>query len=150
MFKQRTCVCHNTFKFIWERLGPYLQKKNTHMRETISVESRIAMSLQRLGTGNTLYTVGEVYGMAENIILEVIRIFCKLVRVHLQGIFVQFLSLAWFGVLAQEFEALHGILHIIVAIDGFHISIFAPVIGGEDYYRRKSFYSALLQGIVDI
>ena len=75
-------------------------EKNTHMRETISVESRIAMSLQRLGTGNTLYTVGEVYGMAENIILEVIRIFCKLVRVHLQGIFVQFPSLVRFGVLA--------------------------------------------------
>jgi len=27
MFKQRTRVCHNTFKFLCERLGPYLQKK---------------------------------------------------------------------------------------------------------------------------
>ena len=24
MFKQRTRVCHNTFKFLCERLGPYL------------------------------------------------------------------------------------------------------------------------------
>jgi hypothetical protein len=47
MFKQRTCVCHKTFKFLCERLGPFLQKKNTPMRETISVESRVAMSLQR-------------------------------------------------------------------------------------------------------
>ena len=149
MFKQRTRVCHNTFKFLCERLGPYLQKKNTRMRETISVESRIAMSLQRLGTGNTLCTVGEVYGVAESTISEIVRIFCKLVRVHLQGTFVQFPSPARFRVLAQEFEALHGIPHIIGAIDGSHIPILAPVIGGEDYYCRKSFHSALLQGIVD-
>ena len=66
MFKQRTHVCHNIFKFLCERLGPYLQKKNTRMRETILVESKIAMSLQRLGTGNILCIVGKVYGMAES------------------------------------------------------------------------------------
>jgi hypothetical protein len=44
---------------------------------------------------------------------------------------------------------LHGILHIISVIDGLHISIITPFIGGEDYYRRKSFHYALLQNIVD-
>ena len=39
------------------------------MRKTISVESRVAMSLQRLGTGNTLCIVGEVYGVAVSTIL---------------------------------------------------------------------------------
>jgi hypothetical protein len=61
MFKQRTRVCHNTFKFLCERLGPYLQNKNTCMRET--VESRIAMSIQRFGIINTLCNVGDVYGV---------------------------------------------------------------------------------------
>ena len=37
MFKQRTYVYHNTFKFIWERLGPYLQKKKyTYERDNFS------------------------------------------------------------------------------------------------------------------
>jgi hypothetical protein len=119
------------------------------MRETISVESRIAMSLQRLGTGNTLCTVGEVYAVAESTILEIVRNFCRLVRVHLQGTFVQFPNPAQFRILAQEFKALNGIPYIIEAVDGSHIPILAPVIGGEDYYCRKSFHSALLQGIVD-
>ena len=119
------------------------------MRETISVESRIAMSLQRLRTENTLCTVGEVYGVAESTITNIVRIFCKLVRVHLQGTFVQFPNPARFRVLAKEFEALHGIPYIIGAIDGSHIPILAPIIGGEDYYCGKSFNSALLQGIVD-
>ena len=43
---------------------------------------------------------------------------------------------------------MYRIPYIIGAIDGSHISILAPIIGGEDYYCRKSFHSAILQGIV--
>ena len=87
--------------------------------------------------------------MVESTISKIVRNFCRLVRMHLQGIFIQFPSPARFKVLAQEFEALHGIPHIIGTIDGSHIPILAPVIGGENYHYRKSFHSALLQGIVD-
>ena len=62
---------------------------------------------------------------------------------------MQFSSPARFRILAQEFEALHEILYIIGAIDEAHHPILAPVIRGENYYGRKSFYSALLLGIVD-
>ena len=129
MFNQRASVCYNTFKFICKRLGSYLQRKNTQMRETNSVESRIATSLQRLGIVNTLCTVGEVYiwgGRKYNFII--VQIFCRSVRVHLQRTFVQFSSPARFRVLVQEFEALHGIPRIIGAIDGSHIPILAHVI----------------------
>ena len=68
---------------------------------------------------------------------------------HLQGIFAQFPSQGRFRVLAQEFEALHEIPHIIGAIDGSHIPIIVLVIGGDDYYCKKSFHSTLLQDIVD-
>ena len=36
IFKQRIRVCYNTFKFLCERLDPYLQKMNTHMRDNFS------------------------------------------------------------------------------------------------------------------
>jgi hypothetical protein len=45
------------------------------MRETISVESIIAMSLQSFRTGNTLCTVGEVYRVAKDTISKIIWIF---------------------------------------------------------------------------
>jgi hypothetical protein len=75
--------------------------------------------------------------------------FCWMVRLHLQKLFMQFSSEPPFMVLTKEFEALHGIPHIIGAIDRSHIPIQAPIIGGEDYYYRKSFHFTLLQGIVD-
>ena len=34
-------------------------------------------------------------------------------------------------------------------MDGFHISISAPVMNHTDYYNRKSFYSVVVQTVVD-
>jgi len=89
--------------------------------------------------------VGEVYGVAECTISGIVREFCKMVRLHLQKIFIQVPNENRFRVLAKEFERLHNIPYIIGAIDGSHVPVLAPVLGGEDYYCR----SALLQGIVD-
>lgn len=150
MFKQRTRISHGTFRFLCEKLGPFLKKKDTRMRAAISVETRIAVSLCRLGTGNGLLLVGEVYGIAECTASCIVREFCKVVRKHLLRVLVQFPSESQFRVLASQFEALHGIPYIVGAIDGSHIPVLAPVIGGEDYYCRKSFHSAILQGIVDV
>ena len=71
-FKPRTRVYHNTFKSLCERLGPYLQRNNIHIREIISIESKVVMSLQRLGSGNILCNVGEAYGVAKGTILETV------------------------------------------------------------------------------
>ena len=43
---------------------------------------------------------------------------------------------------------MHKIPYIIGAIDGSYIFVLAPIIGGEDYYCRKSFHSTILQEIV--
>jgi hypothetical protein len=80
MFKQRTRVSHGTFRFLCEKLDPFLKKKDTHMRAAIFVETRIAVSLCRLGTGNGLLLVGEVYGIAECTASCIVREFCKVVR----------------------------------------------------------------------
>jgi hypothetical protein len=83
MFKERTCVSHATFRFLYEKLGPFLQKQQTHFRRPIFVEERVAMSLARLGTGDGLRMVGEVYRIAKCTILGIVKEFCKMVRLHL-------------------------------------------------------------------
>jgi hypothetical protein len=150
MFKKRTRVSHGTFKFLCEKLDPFLKKKDTRMRVAISVETRIAVYLCRLGTGNGLLLVGEVYGIVECTTSYIIREFNKVVRKHLLRVLVQFPSELQFKVLASQFEALHGIPYIVSAIDGLHIPVLAHVIGREDYYCRKSFHSTILLGIIDV
>jgi len=147
-FRKRTRVKYVTFRFLCERLGPYLQKEDTRFRVTVPVQERIAMSLHRLGNGDGLQSIGDLYGVHKSTLSIIVREFCRAVRKHLQPIFVQTPSESQFRVLASLFEKLHGIPYIIGAIDGSHIPVLAPVIGGEDYYCRKSFHSAILQGIV--
>ena len=72
-----------------------------------------------------------------------------MVRIPLQWTSVQFLNLARFRVLAQDFEVLPGISYIVGVIDGSYIPILAHVIGGDTYYCRKPFHYVFLQDIVD-
>jgi hypothetical protein len=99
-FRKRTRVAHNTFRFLCERLGPYLKNKNTQFRVTVPVQDRIAMSLHRLGSGDGLQTIGDLYGVHKNTLSIVVREFCRAVRKHLQPVFVQTPSESQFRVLA--------------------------------------------------
>jgi hypothetical protein len=107
------------------------------------------MSLAKLGTGDGLHMVGEVYGVAECTISRIVKEFCKMVRLHLQKIFIQTPNENKLRILAKDFERLHNIPYTIGAIDSSHIPVLALLIGGEDYYCCKSFHSVLLQGIAD-
>jgi hypothetical protein len=142
--KQRTRISHGTFRFLCEKLGPFLKKKDTCLRATISIETKIVVSLYRLGTENGLLLIREVYGIVECTASCIVRESCKAVRKHLLKVLVQFPNESQFKVLASQFEALHGIPYIVGAIDGSYIPILAPMIGGGDYYCRKSFHSTIL------
>jgi hypothetical protein len=120
------------------------------MRNAISVETRIAISLSRLGTGNGQLLINDLYGIAESTVSIIMREFCKAVRQHLQQILVQMPSESQFRVVAKEFEVLHKIPYVVGAIDRSHIPVLGPIYGGEDYYCRKSFHSAIIQEIVDV
>lgn len=47
------------------------------------------------------------------------------------------------------FQRISGLDGVIGAIDGCHIRVQRPPIRGGDYINRKSYYSVLLQGIVN-
>ena len=82
-FKERTRVKFATFKFLSEKLVPFLHNKNTPMKNAIFVETRIAISLSRLGTGNGQLLIGNLYRVAESTVSVLMREFFKAVRQHL-------------------------------------------------------------------
>jgi hypothetical protein len=61
------------------------------------------MSLAKLGTGDGLHMVGEVYGVAECTISGIVKEFCKMVRLHLQKIFIQTPNENRLRILAKRF-----------------------------------------------
>ena len=57
-------------------------------------------------------------------------------------------SESWFRILTSRFEQLHDIPYIIGTINGSHIHVLAPVVGGEDCNCKKSFHSKILSVII--
>ena len=90
--------------------------------------------LTRLGFGKGQLLTRDLYRVVKCTISKIVREFCKAIRQHLQQIFVQMPSELQSRILVKEFEALYGILYIVVAINGLHIAILASMVGEEDYY----------------
>ena len=149
MFQDRLRVNKQTFFFLCQFLEPYIQKKNTQMTRSIDVETRVAVTLARLATGNTLSMIGDLYGTAESTVSVIVRECCKAIKDHLLPIVIEKLTSENMKRRATEFESLQGIPYIIGAIDGSHIPIVASSKDSPEYYNRKGFYSVLLQGVVD-
>ena len=149
VFRKQCWVNLSTFKYLCNLLGPVLEKKNTHLRDNILVEYRVAITLYRLGSGNTLIMIIDLFGLGENTPSIIVRECCETIRILLTRLVLKRPTLIWMKKIATEFEALHGILLIIGAIDGSHIFIIAPIHDPVLYYCWKGFYSCLLQGVVD-
>ena len=62
-----------TFRFLCERLGPYLKKEDTCFRVTVPVQERIAMSLHRLGSGDGLQSIGDLYGVHKSTLSKIVK-----------------------------------------------------------------------------
>lgn len=115
------------------------------MKEGISIENRVAMSIQNLAI---LYVQQERYldGRKQN--LKDCR---KIGRVHVRHTFWAISK----SNLVQDFHtrilgtSWDSSYKITIAICGSRITTLTHVIGGEDDYHHNSFHQALLQNIVD-
>jgi hypothetical protein len=79
-FRKRQRVTYTTFRFLCERWRPYLKKEDTRFRVTVPVQERITMSLHRLGSGDGLQTIGDLYGVHKNTSSIIVREFYRAVR----------------------------------------------------------------------
>ena len=61
MFRDRFRINKETFFFLCQFLKPHMRKKNTQMTKGIDVQTRVAVTLARLATGNTLPMIGDLY-----------------------------------------------------------------------------------------
>ena len=149
VFRKRCRVNLSTFKYLCNLLGLVLGKKNTRLRDSVSVECRVAITLYRLGSGNTVIMIADLFGLGESTTSIIVRECCEAIRILLKPLVFKRPTLVWMKKIDAEFEALHGIPLIIGAIDGSHIPIIAPSNNPVSYHWRKGFYSSLLQGVVD-
>ena len=88
-FRKQTRVTYNTSRFLCKSSGPYLKKDETRFRVIVLVQEMVAMSLRKLGSGNGLQRIGDLYGVHKNTLSKIIRECYRVVKKHLQPVLIQ-------------------------------------------------------------
>ena len=144
MFRDRMTVNKETFLFLCEKLGPNIKKFDTPMTANVDVETIVVVTLARLATDNTLFMIGDLYGIVKSIVSVVVRECCKAIKDELLSFVIEKIR-----IISTEFEAIKNIPYVTRAIDGFHLPIVDPSKDAPEYYYHKDFHSVILQGVVD-
>jgi hypothetical protein len=84
MFQQQTRLGYDTYYSLIKVVGPSLERKNTRVRESILVQTKITMALTQLSSENSLQMCGEVYGIVKSTTSIIMREFCSTIRKHLK------------------------------------------------------------------
>ena len=109
-------------------------KRNAHFRVSISVECRVAITLYRLGSDNTLIMIADLFGLGENTTSIIVTECCESIKILLKPLVFKKPILVWMKKIATKFETLHGIPLIIGIIDGNHIPIIVLIHDLISYY----------------
>ena len=139
----------STFLFLCNELREHIQRQDTVMRQPITVEERVALTIWRLGTGAEYRTISELFGIGRATVCVIVNETCRSIVKYLLPRFVCFPVGDRLKEVVRGFEARWGFPQVAGCIDGTHIPIIRPQDSGTDYYNRKGYYSLLMQAVVD-
>ena len=83
-FKKTFRVSHSTFRYILNRISPFLARE-TVTEDLISPELRLAPCLYQLGRRDYFYTVAEMAGLGVSTVCSIVNEVCQVLVDHLQS-----------------------------------------------------------------
>uniref|UniRef100_A0A182PX44 DDE Tnp4 domain-containing protein n=1 Tax=Anopheles epiroticus TaxID=199890 RepID=A0A182PX44_9DIPT len=111
------------FQYLLSIVGPKIAKMNTNMRNAITPQEKLLITLRYLVTGETFTSLHYVFRFPST-------------------------QDEWLEI-SKKFEERWKFPHAIGAIDGKHVNIVCPQNSGSDYFNYKNFYSIVLMVVVD-
>ena len=147
-WKRNFRVNRTTFRHLCSELSGKLQHAST-VRAAISVETRVAIALWRLGTNVEYRTISHLFGVGISTACVIVHeVYRAIVDVLLKR-YIRIPTGPQAMDIVRGFEHQWGFPQCFGAIDGSHIPIIALKDSHADYYNRKGFYSIVLQALVD-
>ena len=142
-------VSKSTFLYLCDQLKSRIDKQNTVMRNCISLERRVAITLWVLATTSEYRTVGHLFGVTRNTVCVIVHETCTAIVKKLLPVYVQFPEGNGLVQVMDGFKQNFGIPQCAGSIDGSHVPVTPPCMNHTDYYNRKGWYSMLIQAVVD-
>ncbi|KAB0804876.1 hypothetical protein PPYR_01846 [Photinus pyralis] len=65
------------FELLMNKIGPKIEKKNTNMRQAISVTDRLAVTLRFLASGDSFTSLGYLFKMSHQSISRIVPEVCQ-------------------------------------------------------------------------
>lgn len=148
-WKQNLRMTEHTFAILCNEVRPYIRKKDTRFRESVSVEKRVAVTIWKLATNCEYRIISNLFGIGLSTVCVIVVETCTVIATKLLGKFVYIPQGESLREIVRGFEDCWGFPQAAGAVDGSHIPITKPLESASDYYNRKGFYSVILQGLVD-
>lgn len=138
------------FDDLLNRVKPLISRKTTQLRESVSAEERLAVTLRYLVTGDSMQTISFSYRLGHSTVCYIIEDTCEAIW---RALSVDFLrppksSDEWKRI-SEGFADIWNFPHCIGAIDGKHIIMQAPPNVGSQYYNYKGTHSIVLMAVCD-
>ncbi|KAE8740687.1 hypothetical protein FOCC_FOCC013779 [Frankliniella occidentalis] len=150
--KYRKCLRMSPEMFQWlaDKIRPLVEKQDTHLRRSISVEQRLSITLRHLATGETQESLHFQFRVGQSTISGIIKEVCEALYTVLKGTYLRFPESheEWQNI-AFECGSRWNFYNCIGAMDGKHILIEPPIKSGSTYYNYKCQFSIVLLAIVD-
>ena len=132
------------------QLRPCIEKQNTHLRKSISVEKQVAVVLYYLMDEGRYRKVANAFGISRSSVSSIVRKVCKVIAIELGPKFIRLPSNEEeVSYAVDQFEKLHGFPQCLGAVDGTHIFIKKPIENPTDFLNRKNRYSLNVQATCD-
>ncbi|CAF3307254.1 unnamed protein product [Rotaria sp. Silwood2] len=149
-FKNNFRVERTTFIKLVKLIGPYIEKKNTHLRSAVVVHKRIACALYTLGSSSEFRTIAHLFGIGKTTATLILHEFCDvLVNLFFNCIIKFPTTNSEIQETMNEFFTQHGYPMCVGAVDGTHIGIKPPGGAESDYYNYKKYHSILMLAVVN-
>lgn len=142
-------MSRGTFDFVCHKISANLLRQDTSFRKAISVEKRISICLWHLATGEDFRSLAWRFGVGKSTACEIVNEVCKAIVDMLLSQVIKWPTGEVLHTVLDGFLQTWGFPQCAGAIDGTHIPIVAPPQSSTDYYNRKSFYSIVMQAVVD-
>ena len=127
-----------------------ITRKTTVMREAISAEKRLVLTLRYLSHGLPQNSLCISFRVGRQTVSYIVKQVCTALHEVLAPTYLNApLHENEWRHIAEDFEMLWDLPHCIGAIDGKHISMECPRNTGTNYHNYKGFFSMILLAVCD-